>query len=99
MNSLATLTLLYFLLTLASAGILFFSFKSSIDNSGRYFLLGEILTLLMLVQVYFTNLNPNHVNVTILFIGNWFTTSSEIPIFFISKVYMDGKKEGYSMGG
>lgn len=82
MNSLATLTLLYFLLTLASAGILFFSFKSSIDNSGRYFLLGEILTLLMLVQVFFTNLNPNHVNVTILFIGNWFATSSEIAIFF-----------------
>lgn len=82
MNSIGTLALLYFLMTLGSATVLFFSFKSSIDISGRYFLLAESLMLLTIGQVVITNFDPTYIGTVSLLLGNWFGVSSEIAIFF-----------------
>lgn len=82
MNSIGALTLLSFLVTLWSASILFFSFKRSIDVSGRYFLLAEFTMLLLFIQVFITNSRPDLINTRTLFMGNWVGMCSEVAVLF-----------------
>lgn len=82
MNPLVILAVLYGLITLGSASILYFSFKGRVDTSGRYFLLAEILTLFLLAQVMLVNINPDLISPYTLFAQNVIHTSSEIAVLF-----------------
>jgi len=83
MNSFITLVIIYGLLTIGSASILYFSFRERVDASGKYFLTSELLVLPVLSQVIATNWYPElGMKWYILFAGNAFYIASEIAIFF-----------------
>jgi signal transduction histidine kinase len=82
MNSIVPIMTLYGLITLGSAGILFFSFKGKVDTSGNYFLIAELGMLPVILQVITTNLSPNLATPLVLFLGNFFYGLSEAAIFF-----------------
>jgi len=69
------------LLTLGSAGTLYFSFKGRVDTSGRYFLLAEFLMLLVLLLVIATNIEPSLATPAVFFVSNVFALISEVAIF------------------
>lgn len=82
MNPFVLLSIVYGLMTLGSASILYFSFSEKVDTSGKYFLLSESLMILVIAQVIVTNLYPEQITAEILFIGNFIHIASEIAIFF-----------------
>lgn len=82
MNPFVLLSIVYGLMTLGSASILYFSFSGKVDTSGKYFLLSESLMILVITQVIATNLYPEQINPGILFVGNFIHIASEIAIFF-----------------
>jgi len=82
MNSLATLAMIYALITAGSAGILYFSFKACIDYSGRYFLLAESAMLLSLLAIILSNAGVVYQTPMVLFVSNFFMLSSEVSIAF-----------------
>jgi signal transduction histidine kinase len=65
-----------------SIGILFFSFRGKFDNSSRYFLLAEVLMLLVMLKVIAANLCPELATPPFLFLGNLLHISSEIAVIF-----------------
>jgi len=75
-------SIVYGLMTLGSASILYFSFRGKVDTSGKYFLLAESLMILVIIQVIATNIYPNTINAGTLFSGNFIHMASEIAIFF-----------------
>lgn len=82
MNPIVPLTILYLLMTIGSAGILYFSFKEKPDTSGKYFLLAETLTIFALTQVLVTNIYPELINSATLFFGVFIHIAFESAIFF-----------------
>lgn len=82
MNAIVPIMTLYGLITLGSAGILFFSFKGKVDTSGNYFLIAELGMLPVIIQVISTNLIPNIATPLVFFLGNFFYGLSEAAIFF-----------------
>lgn len=75
-------SIVYGLMTLGSASILYFSFRGKVDTSGRYFLMAESLMILVILNVIITNIYPDTANAVFLFFGNLAHTASEIAIFF-----------------
>jgi len=82
MNPTLTISLLYGLLTLGTASILYFSFKGKIDYSGRFFLLAELLMLPTVGYLTLISLQPSYKVPWVSFLGNLCYTSSEISILF-----------------
>lgn len=82
MNLFVLLSIVYGLMTLGSASILYFSFRGKVDTSGKYFLLSESLMILVITQVIVTNLYPEQITPGIFFIGNFIHIASELAIFF-----------------
>jgi len=82
MNSLATLAMIYALITAGSGGVLYFSFKGRIDRSGRYFLLAEAAMLLALLAIIMSNAGVVYQTPMVLFISNFFMLTSEVSIAF-----------------
>lgn len=80
MSPFIPLLTLYALITIGSASVLFFSFKEQVDTSGKYFLLGELSMLPVLIQVILVNLYPNLAQYPVFFLGNLFYIISEISI-------------------
>ena len=82
MNPFILLIIVYGLLTLASASILYFSFRGKVDTSGKYFLLSEALIILVLIQVIATNLYPDLVSTGTLFLGNFLYIAADSALLF-----------------
>ena len=82
MNSFVLLSILYGLMTLGSASILYFSFKGKVDASGKYFLISETLMMLAVVQVISINMDPGYINPATLFFGNFVHLASDAAVFF-----------------
>lgn len=85
MNNFALVLVMPALLTLGSAATLFFSFKGRVDTSGKYFLLAELLMLLVLILVIATNIYPKFATPTVFYISNLSALMSEVAIFFSIK--------------
>ena len=82
MNPLVSLSVLYFVVTVGSAGVLYYSFKERIDTSGRLFLLAELVTLPMIVLFALINTNTGLQQSAIFFISNFLGLSAEGAILF-----------------
>lgn len=83
MNAFTILVIIYGLITIGSASILYFSFRERVDASGKYFLVAELMVIPLLIQVLATNLDPTlGQHWQILFAGNAFYIGSEIAVFF-----------------
>lgn len=80
MNPFIHLLVLYGLMTLGSASILYFSFKGKVDASGKLFLLAESLMLVVIAHLITTNLFPGIGGSLFLYIGNLLHISSEFAI-------------------
>ncbi|MBU3622001.1 sensor histidine kinase [Polynucleobacter sp. CS-Odin-A6] len=81
MNPFIPISIVYALMTLGSASTLYFSFRGKVDTSGRYFLLSEVLMILVMVQVIGTNIYPDYLNIPTLFIGNFLHLASDAAMF------------------
>ncbi len=82
MNLIVPLIIIYGLMTLGSAGVLYTSFRGNIDLSGRYFLFAEVMTLVALPLVFLVNRNEIYEQPIILGLVNFLALSSEVAIFF-----------------
>lgn len=82
MNPAIPLSIVYALITLGSASILYFSFREKVDDSGRYFLLSESLMILVMLQVIGTNIYPDLANPIVLFAGNFLYMASDAAVLF-----------------
>jgi signal transduction histidine kinase len=82
MTANVSLYLIYGLITLGSAIILYFSFKDGVDSSGKYFLLADFLVLATVSQLFITALYPSLFHPVIFFTNNLVQISSEIAIVF-----------------
>jgi signal transduction histidine kinase len=82
MNSYATLTLIYVLITLISSGILYGSFRNKNDASAIYFLISELCMTVACSYVFLFNLNI--ISQTSLKTGivNFFSIGAEILLLF-----------------
>jgi signal transduction histidine kinase len=81
MNLLVSLTIIYGLMTLGSAGVLYLSFRGKLDRSGKYFLFAELQTLVALAFVFLVNSNEGYEQPLILGLTNFLAISSELAIF------------------
>ena len=81
MNLLVSLTIIYGLMTLGSAGVLYLSFRGRLDRSGKYFLFAELQTLVALAFVFLVNSNEGYEQPLILGLTNFLAISSELAIF------------------
>jgi hypothetical protein len=70
MNTFSLVLILPVLLTILSASTLYFSFRGTVDVSGRYFLLAEFLWLLTLVIVITINIKTGFAT-PLLFFTLW----------------------------
>jgi len=82
MNSLAALSIVYLLITICSASILYFSFNGKIDASGKYFFLGELTIIPGILGIALINLHPQFLKPELLFIVNASTWISHVCILF-----------------
>lgn len=82
MNPLISLSVIYFFMTVGSAGILYFSFKKQVDTSGKFFLLAELVTLPMVVLFALINTNPDYQEPVIFFLSNLLGLCAEIAVLF-----------------
>jgi len=82
MNPAIPLSIVYALITLGSASILYFSFREKVDDSGRYFLLSESLMILVMLQVIGTNIYPDLANPIVLCAGNFLYMASDAAVLF-----------------
>ena len=82
MNSLAALSIVYLLITICSASILYFSFNGKIDASGKYFFLGELTIIPGIVGIALINLQPQFLKPELLFVVNASTWISHVCILF-----------------
>ena len=82
MNSYATLTIIYVLITLISSGILYGSFRKKNDASAIYFLISELCMTVACSYVFLFNLNI--ISQTSLKTGivNFFSLGAEISLLF-----------------
>lgn len=81
MNLIVPLLIIYGLMTLGSAGVLYSSFRGKIDRSGWYFLFAELQTLIALPFVFLVNSNEVYEQPLILGVTNFLALSSEAAIF------------------
>ena len=82
MNPLIPLSVLYFCMTVGSAGILYFSFKGQIDTSGKFFLLAEAVTIPMIVAFGLINAQPVYQKPAVFFFANALGLCAEVAILF-----------------
>ena len=85
MNAFVLVLIIPALLTAVSASTLYFSFKGSVDTSGRYFLLAEFLWLITLLLVITLNVQPSFVTTPVFFSLAFSTLLSEVAILFSIK--------------
>jgi hypothetical protein len=82
MNSYATLTLIYVLITLISSGILYGSFRKRNDASAIYFLISELCMTVACSYVFLFNLNVLSQTGFKTGIVNFFSIGAEISLLF-----------------
>lgn len=82
MNPLIPLAVLYFLMAVGSASVLYVSFKGQIDDSGKLFLLAEALTLPMIVLYGLINAFPSLQQSLVFFLSNLLGLTAELAILF-----------------
>lgn len=80
MNLIVPLLILYGLMTLGSAGVLYTSFRGKIDLSGRYFLFAELQTLVAIAFVFLVNSDEAYEQPFTLGAANFLVLSSEVAI-------------------
>ena len=82
MNALAALGITYLIITICSAGILYFSFNGKIDASGKYFFLGELTIIPGIIGVVLGNLNPIFASPPVFFVINVFVWTAHVCVLF-----------------
>jgi signal transduction histidine kinase len=82
MSALAALSITYLLITICSAGILYFSFKGKIDASGKYFFLGELTILPGIFGVALSSINPEYLGPPLFFMINVSVWAAHICVLF-----------------
>ena len=82
MNSIVTLAIVYGMMTLGSAGVLYFSFRGKLDLSAKYFLLAEMLMLISMPMVALQNIYPEFEHPISLWTTNFLFLFSEISVLF-----------------
>jgi len=82
MNPAIALTLIYGLMTLGSASILYSSFKGRPDQSAKYFLYAELQTLFAMPLVALANVTPNFATAIPIAITNFLVLASDASIIF-----------------
>jgi signal transduction histidine kinase len=82
MNSYATLTIIYVLITLISSGILYGSFRKKNDASAIYFLISELCMTVACSYVFLFNLNIISQTPFKTGIVNFFSIGAEISLLF-----------------
>ena len=85
MNTFVLVLVIPTLLTVVSAGTLYFSFKGRVDTSGRYFLLAEFLWLMTLFFTIALNIQPSVAITPVFFAFTGVTLLSEAAILFSVK--------------
>ena len=81
MNQIVPLIIIYGLMTLGSAGVLYSSFRGKIDLSGRYFLFAELQTLISLLLLFIVNSDEIYEQPFLLGVINFLALSTEVAIF------------------
>jgi signal transduction histidine kinase len=82
MSALAALSITYLLITICSAGILYFSFKGKIDASGKYFFLGELAILPGIFGVALSSINPEYLGPPLFFMINVSVWAAHVCVLF-----------------
>jgi len=82
MNTVVILTMIYGLMTLGSASILYISFKGRPDPSAKYFLFAELQTFLALPLVALANISPVFETSFPVGLTNSLVLASDVAIFF-----------------
>jgi len=82
MNSLATLSLIYFFFTLISSSILLYAFRKKLDDSALYFLFSELCILMTCIVIFFINIGQLDVNPITIGIPNFGALCAELAILF-----------------
>jgi signal transduction histidine kinase len=82
MSALAALSITYLLITICSAGILYFSFKGKIDASGKYFFLGELTILPGIFGVALSSINPEYLGPPLFFTINLSVWAAHVCVLF-----------------
>lgn len=82
MSALAALSITYLLITICSAGILYFSFKGKIDASGKYFFLGELTILPGIFGVALSSLHPEYLGPPLFFTINLSVWTAHVCLLF-----------------
>jgi signal transduction histidine kinase len=82
MSALAALSITYLLITICSAGILYFSFKGKIDDSGKYFFLGELTILPGIFGVALSSMNPEYLGAPLFFTINLSVWMAHVCVLF-----------------
>jgi signal transduction histidine kinase len=82
MSALAALSITYLLITICSAGILYFSFKGKIDDSGKYFFLGELTILPGIFGVALSSINPEYLGPPLFFTINLSVWVAHVCVLF-----------------
>jgi len=82
MNPFVYLSLLYGFITMGSASILYYSFRGKVDQSGNYFLLSELLFILLVMHVIAINVFPELESfLPLLYLGNFLHSIAEFAVF------------------
>jgi signal transduction histidine kinase len=82
MNSIVTLAIVYGMMTFGSAGILYFSFRSNLDISAKFFFITEILMFLTTPLVIAQNISYFFDNYISFGLGNFLLLSAEVSLLF-----------------
>jgi len=82
MSALAALSITYLLITICSAGILYFSFKGKIDASGKYFFLGELTILPGIFGVALSSIQPEYLGPPLFFTINVSVWAAHVCVLF-----------------
>lgn len=82
MSAIAALSITYLLITICSAGILYFSFKGKIDASGKYFFLGELTILPGIFGVALSSINPEYLVPPLFFTVNVSVWAAHVCVLF-----------------
>jgi len=82
MNSLATLSLIYFFFTLISSSILLNAFRKKLDDSALYFLFSELCILMTCIILFLINIGKLDVNPITIGFPNFGALCAELAILF-----------------